>query len=245
MQTAETNWSKSLRLAEKENCFVFDELFGSSVIAGFTKDTLKGTVPRDIKKTLSFLEEEYKLAYLKQIHSSRINFIKKDGESEGDGLFSKDDNLVMIVRTADCLPLFFASEQEGIVGVMHMGWKPAQQGILENIEFDLSSFKVAAGVGLRKCCYQVGDEFMDHSSFRPFLEKRQKGFYFDPIDFAREYLWRKGLPKSNFFDTGICPLCSSGFFSYRKDKTQDRTLSFIVKQSSQEPETLEKANPFG
>jgi copper oxidase (laccase) domain-containing protein len=238
VQTAETNWSKSVKLVEKEFCYIFDDFFGPSVIAGFTKDTLKGMVPRDIKKTLSFLEEEYKLAYLKQIHSSRINFIKKDGESEGDGLFSKDNNLVMIVRTADCLPLFFASQEEQIFGVMHMGWKPAQQGILENIGFNLASFKVAAGVGLRKCCYRVGEEFLEFSSFRPFLEKRQSGFYFDPIDFAREYLWRKGLPRENFFDTGICPLCSSGFFSYRKDKTQNRTLSFIVKQSSQEASTV-------
>jgi len=230
VQKAETNWLPSLKLVEKECCHIFDGLFSPSVIAGFTKSNIKGSLPGDIKKTLSFLEEEFKLAYLKQVHSSRINFIKKDGVTEGDGLFTKDTNLAMIVRTADCLPLFFESEEEGIVGVMHLGWKSAQQGILENIEFNLASFKVVAGVGLRKCCYRVGEEFLDYSSFRPFLEKRQSGFYFDPIDFDREYLWRKGLRKENFFDTGICTLCSCDFFSYRKDKTNNRTLSFILKQ---------------
>ena len=218
-----------MKLTEHEHCFLIKDFFISGVIAGFTKDNLDGNLPQDIYKALSFANQEFKLASLKQIHSSIINLVEDEGLFEGDALFTKADKLVLVVKTADCLPLFFESQKQGVIGVVHMGWRPAQEGILDKINYDLSSFKVVAGVGLRKCCYQVGDEFLEFPNFKPFLDKKEGGFYFDSIRFVKESLMKKDLQEENFSDLNICSLSCPDFFSYRRNKTSKRTLSFIVK----------------
>ncbi len=111
-----------------------------------------------------------------------------------------------------------------------MGWRSAEAGILDNISFDLSSFAAIAGIGLRQCCYEVGEEFLEHERLKPFLERKQKKIFFDPIGFARATLIKKGLSEDNFFDLGLCNFCmESDFFSYRKSHTENRTVSFILK----------------
>ena len=217
-----------MNLIEKEHCYLAEDVFSQGVIAGFTKNTLIGELPKDLKEALSVLLKGAGIGYLKQEHSSRVNIIEKEGLYEGDALFSNKSNLALVVRTADCLPLYFSSQPLNVIGVVHLGWRSAKEGLLDNISYDLSSFKVIAGVGLRKCCYRIGEEFLD-SSLSKYIDKVEDQLYFDPIKFVRETLCKRGLKEDNFFDLDICSFCNySRFFSYRKTVTSCRTLSFII-----------------
>lgn len=220
-----------MKLIEKKDCYLLEDIYQKNIILGFTKTTIYGkNPPQDIKKAISFLPFEFKTAYLNQIHSAVVHNIVKPGIYEGDGLFTELNNCVLIVKTADCLPLIFVSEELGVIGVVHMGWRSAKEGILGNISYDLSTFKVIAGVAMRKCCYGVGDEFLDYLNFRNFLTRKNKKLYFDPISFAYESLINNGLKKENFIDLDICSFHSpQNFFSYRRDKQFFRTLSFVIK----------------
>lgn len=218
-----------MRLAEYENYILIEDFFSPPIIAGFTKPTLKGVLPDDIYKVLAFLDKEISVSFLNQLHSARIHYLERPGVYDGDALFSQLKNNVLVVKTADCLPLFFSSSKLGVIGLVHMGWRSAKEKILENIKFDLSSFRTALGVGLRKCCYRVSDEFLSLPNLSSFLEERNGGLYFDPVSFTREGLAKKNL-KEEVFDINICSFCSNkDFFSYRRDKTDSRTLSFILK----------------
>lgn len=209
---------------------IWEEVFPLSVIAGFTSPALKGDVPSEMPQVLASLGKRSKLAYMKQVHGPDVKLIGQPGIYECDGLFTKESDLALVVRTADCLPLIFYSEKTRAVGVVHMGWRSAAAGILEYIPFDLSSFICAAGVGLRSCCYRVGDDFLENPRMKAFVTRRENNYYFDPIDFARRSLIRNGLSESNFFDAGDCSFCSGEtFHSHRRTGTADRTLSFIVK----------------
>ncbi|MDP2922457.1 MAG: polyphenol oxidase family protein [Candidatus Omnitrophota bacterium] len=218
-----------MKLTDREYCYTIEGVFTPSVVVGFTKPALKGDPAQDIKKALADLYESFKVAHLKQIHSAKIHLIKEGGIYEGDGLFTSTCDTVIVVRTADCLPILLHSRNLGIAGVIHMGWRSAREGILDNIPYELSSFKALAGVGLRKCCYAVGKDFLEYSNLSSFVGKNKDGLYFDPTSFAKNALIRHGLKQENFFDTGICSFCSKGnFFSFRRDKTINRTLSFIL-----------------
>ena len=219
-----------MRLVEYEYCFLIEDFFSPAIIAGFTKPALKGDFTLDIYKSLVFFKRKLSVSYMNQLHSATMHCVKKAGMYEGDALFSKVKNNVLVVKTADCLPLFLESKELGIIGVVHMGWRGAKEGIISNIDYNFSSFKAAAGVGLRQCCYEVGKEFYSYTAFKPFLKEKKAKVYFDPIDFAKNTLIRQGLKEENFFDSAICSFCSPGdFFSYRRDKTSHRTLSFILK----------------
>jgi YfiH family protein len=220
-----------MELIERENSFTIGGHDFPPAISGFTKNTLKGVIPPDdIKKALSFLKNDFGICWLNQIHTANVHIVDKPGLYQGDGLFTSAAKLVLIVKTADCMPIFFYEEGGNTVGLVHMGWRSANEGILGNISFDLSRFKVVAGVGLRKCCYTVGKEFPGYPGLEPFVEEKNGAFHFDPVAFARRNLVMRGLKEENFFDINICSVCSgSKFFSYRKGDISYRTLSFIVK----------------
>lgn len=219
-----------MRLVEKDNYFLIEDFFADYVFAGFSKNNLTGDSRKDLSAILKLFIEKPQIAFLKQIHSSKINYIEKPGEYTGDGLITQKNGIVCSVRTADCMPIILYGPDLGITGIIHMGWRGAKDGILDNIKYDLSSFKALVGVGMRKCCYEVGNEFLGYSEFKGFVKKIKDKLYFDPIQFIKNKLFSHGLKKENFFDLDICSFCSKeGFFSFRRDKTQKRTLSFIVR----------------
>ncbi|MDD5584289.1 MAG: polyphenol oxidase family protein [Candidatus Omnitrophica bacterium] len=220
-----------MKLIEKDYCYIIDDFFDYEIIAGFTKPVLAGNPAQDIYAALKSLNSDFAVSYLKQVHSSTIHYISSEGVYVGDGLFSSRNKLALIVKTADCMPLFFASAQQGTVGMVHMGWRSAWAGILGNIPKELASFKVIAGVGLRPCCYKVGEEFLNYRQFSSAIERKNNEVYFNPIRFTRETLLMRGLKEENFLDTGICSVCSKEkCFSFRRDATTSRTLSFILKK---------------
>jgi len=217
------------KFIEKPFAFILDQPQGS-IIAGYTKTGLRGDPERDIPLSLSFTGKDFGVAYMEQVHGSNIKSIDKPGSYECDGLFTGRGGIALVVKTADCMPILMYSKKEGMIGAIHMEWRSAKEGILDNIGYDLSSFSCIAGVGMRKCCYEVGEEFRDYDGVGLFLEQRPGSYYFDPVAFIREKLTRRGLCGDNFFDIGICSVCSGqGFFSHRRDGTSGRTLSFIAK----------------
>ncbi|MCF7886876.1 MAG: polyphenol oxidase family protein [Candidatus Omnitrophica bacterium] len=219
--------NKNTKLIEDKACFFIDDIFSIKITAGFTNSFLFGKLPSDFNRLLSYIGKEASFSYMDQKHSSKVVIVQKPGFYQADGLFSKDKNHFLVVKTADCLPLLFANKDH-LIGVIHMGWRPAKKGILRNIPFNLTDFKVVAGLGLRSCCYQVGDEFRKFEELSSYLKITPKRVFFNPIQFARDQLISQGLDKDNFFDLNLCSYCSKhNFFSYRRDKTIRRNLSFI------------------
>ena len=221
-----------MNLIENRESFFIDNLpLDFPVTAGFSKPYIDGIeIGRDIGKILAKNEfNNFEISHLNQIHSSFVCETSESGIYTADGQITSTKNLVLIVKTADCLPLFVFDNKNKKIGLIHMGWRSAQAGIIDNISVDLSNALVVAGVGLRKCCYRVGEEFLQIDRLAPFVEKKEDFFYLDIINFAKSNLLRRGLKEINFYDLGICSYCSKDrFFSYRRDKTKKRTLSFSV-----------------
>ena len=219
-------------MIEREDAYIWSAGTGPEFITGFTKAHLPGDTGPDIKKALAFTGADLGVGYMKQRHGAAVLEIDSPGRYISDGIFTRSSGLALVVRTADCLPLVFYSSREKAVGAVHMGWRSARAGIIEHIGFDLTSFSCIAGVGMRKCCYKVGMEFLDYGPLAPFIEKREGALYFDPVTFARSNLISRGLRAENFFDHGECSFCSErGFHSYRRTNTGYRTLSFAARRA--------------
>ena len=222
-----------LSIIEKEYVNILDIFHSKKIITGFTKPILEGDPSRDIDTALLFTGKRFAVAYMKQVHGAAIAIVDGPGVSICDGIFTSAEGLALVVKTADCMPLVFYSEKDGVIGVVHMGWRSAKEGILDNIPYDLDSFKVAVGVGMRTCCYEVGIEFSRYDTIKPHLVSRDGRHYFNPVSFAKSILVSNGLKERNFFDIGICSYCSEkGFFSHRKSATPNRTLTFIAQKAA-------------
>ena len=60
-------------------------------------------------------------ADMNQTHSDVVLEIDKYGKYEADALVTETENLKLVVKTADCMPVILS---DGVkVGVIHIGWK--------------------------------------------------------------------------------------------------------------------------
>ena len=191
---------------------------------------ISGDSACDLDKVLLSLGIKVPVSFLNQLHSGIVNYIEEPGAYEGDALFTTSRNNTLVVRTADCLPIFFEDANTKTIGIIHMGWRSAKRKILNGIRGDLYNTKLAAGVGLRKCCYEVKGDFLKIPEFLSCIEEKDKKLYFDPISFVKTTLQAQGLDNNSLLDIGICSFCNKkNFYSYRRNKTNSRTLSFILR----------------
>ncbi len=220
-----------MRLGERKHCFIIEDVFPDHIVCGYTKRNISGKNPlADFEILKEDFPEPLSCACMQQLHSPHVCTAELPGLYQSDGLVSDKKNLMLIVKTADCLPLLaydFSSEQ---IAAIHLGWRPALKGILQNITLDLKNTSVIAGAGLRSCCYEVGSEFRHFLGINAFIESHAQRLFFNPIAFVVKNLEARGMRDECFYDLGQCSFCNDDFYSFRRERTDKRTLSFIFKK---------------
>ena len=177
---------------------------------------------------------------VKQVHGSAIVVVERPDlellETPADGLITKVPGLVLGIRTADCVPVFFWDPVRKVAGIVHGGWKGVKDGIIaqmlkifeKSCGTKMGDLRVAIGPSIRKCCYEVGNEFLGH--FPGFYRGKDatKG-NLDLVGVIKSRLLKRGIPEGHIYDTGLCTVCENKkFFSYRmENQTSERILSVI------------------
>lgn len=152
----------------------------------------------DIHKKLNL--EPY--VELEQVHSAQIVKIDKQVPPKtlsADGLVTSKSGIFLVVKVADCYPMYIIDSDAMACGVFHVGWRGLKEGIVENAiqkfrEYYGSIPKnllVIFGPGISADNYEVGEEF--RSYFKTgFIEKDGK-LYFDIYQVALCKLKRCGV----------------------------------------------------
>jgi len=197
-----------------------------------------------IKNRKTFLQKiglNYKnLVCAEQIHEDGVAVATKENKgriiSGADALITPDINLSIAVFTADCLPVFLYDEHRNTIAVVHTGWRGSRLSIVEKTvgimieEFDAKPEHMYAcfGPAIRKCCYEVGEEFKDYFSVG--LIERKDQFFLDIVGINKQYLLNVGMKPKRIMDSNICTSCRNGeFFSYRKEgKKCGRMMSVMM-----------------
>ncbi len=174
-----------------------------------------------------------------QIHGDEIALASGPGTEAGtdaDGVMTEEKNLTLLIRTADCVPVFLFDPDRPAVGLVHAGWRGAQKKIISRaIEkfrqafgAEPSRLQAALGPSIRKSCYEVGEEFFDF--FPDWVEKRNGKSWFDLAGFVKHELNRAGIPEHSIIDSNLCTACSTDwFFSARREgQNTGRFLSAIM-----------------
>lgn len=183
--------------------------------------------------------ESHPVSTLRQVHGDRIVVASSKEKTEppqADGIVTKERNLSILIRTADCLPVFFLDTVRPAVGLAHAGWRGVQKKIVHktvktlksHFGSDPSKIQAALGPSIRKCCYEVGNEFLDY--FPGFVQKKNGKNYFDLVEAAIHQLEEAGVQRSLVTDSEICTACSTDrFFSARREgQNTGRLLSALM-----------------
>jgi YfiH family protein len=168
------------------------------------------------------------LAWVKQVHGAGViavdqEFINDSVLREADALVTDKKDVLVAVRTADCLPVFIWDPVNEAMGVVHAGWKSTHKEIvLKTCEImaaryksDYKNLSIAFGPSIRSCCYEVSTEFRNH--FPGAVTERGGQLFMDLIKANRDQLTSLGIHRDQIFDSRVCTVCTPGYFSYRRD----------------------------
>lgn len=97
---------------------------------------------------------------------SGINFDKERRIKDIDGLITNEPEVTLVTSYADCVPLYFADEENRAIGLSHSGWRGSVGRIGENTikamerEFGTNPKKLTVAIGPSICvnCYEVSED---------------------------------------------------------------------------------------
>ncbi len=194
----------------------------------FSNSKAEENILRALKK-LNYKDAKVdNLIFAEQIHDSKVyscpsgpgGYIKL----ETDGLITKNPNQILIIRTADCVPILIYDPDQNKVGAIHAGRKSIMKGIVETAVKDFnckpSSLIIGIGPHIRKCCYYFEKDikaFASGTEVEKYIEEGKGRFYLDLTQIVIDKLLESGVKRENIEDCGICTFCEAErFYSARK-----------------------------
>ena len=185
--------------------------------------------------------ENPKIIMLDQVHGNRIlhvvNIPSKDLPSSGeaDGLITPIKGLVLVIRTADCVPVFLYDPVSEVLAAAHSGWKGTMLNIAGKCVRDMvyiygsnpSEIRAYILPSIGPESYEVSDDVACH--FPEHTIKSDEKLYVNLWGAVEGSLEKAGISRKNMFNTQICNRKNhTGFFSHRYgDKGRNLNYAYM------------------
>ena len=188
-----------------------------------------------------------------QTHSTTVLLADENDRGRGtvlppydcdvDGPVTVCEELILSVRSADCVPILLYDVKNDICGAVHSGWRGTQGNIsgvaIEKmcaLGSDKKDIIAAIGPCAGVCCYEVGAELYhifteinkDYSKY--FVPKENGKYFLDLTGLNTAVLINNGIDDNRISACNICTCCNTkDFFSHRvMGKERGTMASFIM-----------------
>jgi YfiH family protein len=168
---------------------------------------------------------------------------------EADALVTASADVVLTIRTADCVPILLVAPRARAVAAIHAGWRGTLDGVIEAglaallARYDARFDDILAAVGpaIGGCCYAFGAEHraaftarFGAESERAWRDGPAGETYLDLRPVCRRALERAGVAASAITEVGPCTADHpTDLHSYRRDGAHaGRQLSYVGWASS-------------
>lgn len=206
-------------------------------LAGFGEDSDEN-IFENRRRFLGVFEGEYELAAAWQVHGGDVKVVKsleeaKNSEEKFDALVCDLENVLVGVKTADCVPVLIGDAKTKAFAAVHAGWRGSVQSIAVNaIEkmretYGSNPRDLICAIGPAATCknYEIGREVIEAfrqnfpNSERFFVPTKENHALIDLHSANKEQLINAGVLERNIY---ISPFCTMErldlFFSYRVEK---------------------------
>jgi len=194
------------------------------------------------------LAEKTYFVVAEQTHSDHITVITQTGTqgwealedavADSDALITDLPNVMLVILTADCVPVLLYDKKKKVVAAVHAGWKGTRSNIVfktvkKMVEiYGSDPVDILAGIApsIGICCYEVGENVAKYFADIPDVLSRKGEKYMLDLPAVNHYqLIKAGLLESNIELSGVCTACEvESFFSYRKEQgCSGRFMSLI------------------
>lgn len=191
-----------------------------------------------------------KLVLSKQVHGVDIadvtsadfgnGLYKQNRFTSADALVTAERGVPLVTFYADCVPVFLLDKRQGVLALIHSGWKGTAARIsalcAEHMHnaygTDYGDIIAAIGPSVQACHFEVGDEVADifRSAFGDGCIV--SGYEKPHINLQKcvlDTLVDAGIPRGSITDSGICTYCNGDmFYSHRRSGDKRGTMAAVA-----------------
>lgn len=168
---------------------------------------------------------------LQQVHGAGVHVVddlSRNTPPRADAAVSGRPGVVLVLQTADCVPVLLADREAGVIGAAHVGWRGALAGVLRNTVAEMcrlgsrpGGMAAALGPAIGRCCFEVGpDVASSFADLDPGLVSREGRRPQVDLPAAAVFLLREaGIPGEAIQCCGLCTRCRTDvFYSHRAER---------------------------
>lgn len=179
-----------------------------------------------------------RLVWMEQVHGRTVATVDgpvAEALEATDAVVTKQQNLGLVVLTADCVPVLLGDEEAGVVGAVHAGRVGARVGVVVEalkammaLGAELERVEVLLGPAVCGECYEVpADMQKDVEKHLPGSASRSRRG--TPALDLRAGLWNQ-LASAGVGKIGVDPRCTfeeKDLFSHRRQAPTGRLASVV------------------
>lgn len=216
----------------------------------------KENIAENRRRFLKMFDGDFQIASVWQTHGADVRIIEnlddaKDADQKADALVSNLKNILVGIKTADCVPVLLGDTRTKAFAAIHAGWRGTVQSIVvKTIEkmrekYGTNPKDLICAIGAAASCrnYEIGDEVIDafaenFPDSKKFFAPTRKGHALVDLHLAnKEQLSSAGVSAENVFAAPFCTMERTDlFFSYRQERKlygkTGRSMSVIGLQKS-------------
>jgi YfiH family protein len=212
-------------------------------LAGFDDDAAEN-IYENRRRFLQLFDGAWTLAAGWQVHGSDVRVVRDEaqarepigarGETEHcDALVTDAAQVLVGVKTADCVPILLGDARRRAVAAIHAGWRGTLALIIgktiermrEEYGTQVEDIRAAIGPAAGACCYEVGHEVIEafrasfHDADDLLTPTRESHARIDLQRANRKQLIAEGISPQRIHVAPFCTMCRTDlFFSYRREK---------------------------
>jgi YfiH family protein len=170
-----------------------------------------------------------------------------DGPLTGDALVTDDEDALLVIRVADCVPILIADGAGRVVAAVHAGWRGVVAGVVTRTveemrgRFGVEPAGLTAAIGpcIGRLKFEVGAEVAEafyRRGLAAAVSERAPGIYIDLSLAVRMQLEGAGLRTDQIDTTERCTYSDAAeFFSYRRDAGKTGRLGAVIGAKAARP----------
>lgn len=174
---------------------------------------------------------DYNLQILNQTHGTMLVYGNSDlikTRPDADAFFSKEQNIALAIKTADCIPVSFFNTKTLLYGNIHAGWRGLHDRIFpktmdkiagQNL-YAMEDFRFIVGPHIHTNNYETSNDVylkFDNCCSRPSPNTDKK--YLDMEMILKNQFTDKGVKKENISWFNENTFQSSRYYSHRSHDT--------------------------
>ncbi len=206
-------------------------------LAGFDEDSGEN-IFENRRRFLNVFDKNFQLAAVWQVHGDDVKVVKnekdaKNSEEKSDALISNLEDILIGVKTADCVPILLGDTKTRSFAAVHAGWRGSAQSIVVKAIkkmreiYGTNPKDLIGAIGAAATCrnYEIGQDVIDAFAANfpncehLFTPTKPNHALIDLHLANKRQLLASGVLEPNIF---IAPFCTMErtdlFFSYRVEK---------------------------